>query len=305
MYYGTHGAPPISLMRGRSRRIRPRHFRQRAGPRRTHDRGRRAVIRARRGGLVSGADQADRSAHSSGNRNQPGRARHRGRAGQAGRAAGRCTASRCSSKTTSIRPTACRPRRARWRWWLRPAPRDAALVTNAARGRRSDSGQDQPERVGQFPFHAFRQRMERARRADAQPVCARSQPVRFELRARARPCRRTCAPWRWARRRMARWFAPSSMNGIVGIKPTVGLISRRAASSRSRTARIPPDRWRAPCAMRPFCWARWPTGRTLTPDYTRVSRCARPARRAHRGGAQVLRDYRGCGPLDGRVRSRR
>ena len=48
---------------------------------------------------------------------------------------------------------------------------------------------------------------------------------------------------------------PSQTNGIVGIKPTLGLVSR-AGSSPSRTARTPPGRWRAPSAMPRSCWPR-------------------------------------------------
>ncbi len=47
--------------------------------------------------------------------------------------------------------------------------------------------------------------------------------------------------------------SPSSINGIVGIKPTVGLASRRPASFPLRTRRTRPDRWRAACAMPRYC----------------------------------------------------
>ena len=45
----------------------------------------------------------------------------------------------------------------------------------AARRRRGDSGQDQLERVGQYPLLALHQRLERARRADSQSLRAGSQ----------------------------------------------------------------------------------------------------------------------------------
>ena len=49
---------------------------------------------------------------------------------------------------------------------------------------------------------------------------------------------------------------PSSANGIVGIKPTLGLISR-AGIIPSLTARTQPGPWRAVCAMRRFCSVPW------------------------------------------------
>jgi hypothetical protein len=54
---------------------------------------------------------------------------------------------------------------------------------------------------------------------------------------------------------------PSSINGIVGIKPTVGLVSGRV-SFRSLIARTPLVRWHVTSAMPPFCWAPWPRDRT-------------------------------------------
>ena len=50
-----------------------------------------------------------------------------------------------------------------------------------ARGRLRDPRQDQPERVGELPRRALDQRLERARRPDAQSVRARSQHERLEL----------------------------------------------------------------------------------------------------------------------------
>ena len=58
----------------------------------------------------------------------------------------------------------------------RRVPRGAA-----ARGRRGDRRQDEPERVGQLQVVAIDVGLELARRADEEPVCARSQPVRVQL----------------------------------------------------------------------------------------------------------------------------
>ncbi len=50
------------------------------------------------------------------------------------------------------------------------ALKDNATGRESAPGRRGDSGQGQPERVGQFPLLALVQRLERDRRPDPQPV---------------------------------------------------------------------------------------------------------------------------------------
>ncbi len=51
-----------------------------------------------------------------------------------------------------------------------------------ARRRRGDPRQDESQRVGELPLDAFVERMERARRTDAQSVRARSNAVGLELR---------------------------------------------------------------------------------------------------------------------------
>ena len=65
---------------------------------------------------------------------------------------------------------------------------------------------------------------------------------------------------------------PASMNGVIGFKPTVGLIPRTARRSPSRTARTPPGRSPTPWPM-PACWRRsWPgpTREILPPPEARV-----------------------------------
>ncbi len=66
----------------------------------------------------------------------------------------------------------------------RRLPRAARCVHRraAARGRRGDHRQGEPERVGEFPEHAQHQRLERARRAMSQSVCARPHHIGLELR---------------------------------------------------------------------------------------------------------------------------
>lgn len=62
---------------------------------------------------------------------------------------------------------------------------------------------------------------------------------------------------------------PSHHNGIVGIKPTVGLVSR-AGIVPIRIARIRPDPWPAPWRTRRSSWASWP-------GWTSGTRRPRPA----------------------------
>ena len=50
--------------------------------------------------------------------------------------------------------------------------KDSFVAQKAARGGRGDPGQNQSQRVGKHSFQPFGQRMERARRPDAQSVCA-------------------------------------------------------------------------------------------------------------------------------------
>ena len=74
------------------------------------------------------------------------------------------------------------------------APRDAFVVATAARRRRGDPRQDQPQRVGELPLHAFVERLERPRRPVPQPVRARPHAVGLEFGHRRRRGREPTAP---------------------------------------------------------------------------------------------------------------
>ena len=102
-------------------------------------------------------------------------------------------------------------------------PAWSARLRDSGRG---DPGQDQPQRVGQLPLHACQQRLERARRADPQSVRARPQPVRIELRLRRGRGRRPGRVAAIGTETDGSIICPAAMNGIVGIKPTLGLVSR-------------------------------------------------------------------------------
>ena len=124
----------------------------------------------------------------------------------------------------------------------------------AARGRRRDPRQDEPERVGELPLDAFDERLERARRPGQEPLRARSQPVRLELRHRRGDRRQPRGRRRRHRnRRLDRLSVRRSTGSSASSRRSAS--SAAAASSRSRTRRTPPARWRAPSPMRRCCSA--------------------------------------------------
>ena len=96
----------------------------------------------------------------------------------------------------------------------------------ASRGGRGDPGQDESQRVGELPLHPLHERLERARRPDAKSV--RAGPQSRPDRAPARPwrSRQASAPSAVGTETDGSIVCPSSICGIVGIKPTVGLVSR-------------------------------------------------------------------------------
>ena len=95
----------------------------------------------------------------------------------------------------------------------------------AARGGRGDPRQDEPERVGEFPIDEIRERLERTRRSGQEPVRARSQPVRVELGTGAAIAANLAAIG-VGTETDGSIVCPSGVNALVGIKPTVGLVSR-------------------------------------------------------------------------------
>ena len=102
------------------------------------------------------------------------------------------------------------------------------------------------------------QRLERAGRAGEEPVRARPQPLRLQLRLRAaRSSANLCARRRRHRdRRLDR--LPARTTAASSGSSRRSAWSAAPASSRSRTARTRPARWPAPCATRRSCSARWP-----------------------------------------------
>ena len=88
------------------------------------------------------------------------------------------------------RPGRCRPPRAAWRWPTMSPIATRRWWRGCAAAGRGDPRQDQFERMGQHPLEQFDLGLERGRRPDPQPLCARPQPVRIVERQRRRGRRR-------------------------------------------------------------------------------------------------------------------
>ena len=69
--------------------------------------------------------------------------------------------------------------------------------TEIARGRRRDSGQDEPERVGEHSLQSFGQRMEWPRRTDSQSICTGPESLRIEFWNRCRNFRESRRSRNW------------------------------------------------------------------------------------------------------------
>ena len=95
-----------------------------------------------------------------------------------------------------------------------------------ARGGRRDSGKNQFERVGEFPLDPFDQRMERARRTDQNPYALDRNPCGSSSGSGGGISANLAAVG-MGTETDGSIVCPSSANGVVGIKPTVGLVSRR------------------------------------------------------------------------------
>ncbi len=108
----------------------------------------------------------------------------------------------------------------------------------AARRRCGDPRQDKSERMGQLPLHSLGQRLERRRRPDPRPSTRPAIPRAPARGPRQAPPPAVCRRRRLRDRRLD--LAPASIDGLVGLKPTVGLVSG-VGWSRSPRARTPPD----------------------------------------------------------------
>ena len=121
----------------------------------------------------------------------------------------------------------------------------------AARGGRGAPRQDEPLRVGELPLDALDVGLERPRRAVPQPLRPRPQSRPARARARAPPPRRISAPPPSAPRRTARSSRRRTTAALVGIKPTLGLVSRAGIIpiSHSQDTRGPDGRTVADAAI--------------------------------------------------------
>ena len=107
----------------------------------------------------------------------------------------------------------------------RHRPRRAAGRA-AARGRRGDPRQDQPLGMGEHPLEQLDLRLERGRRPDAQSATRSTAIPAARRAAAARRWRPGMVPAAIGTETDGSITCPAAINGIVGLKPTVGLVSR-------------------------------------------------------------------------------
>ena len=178
----------------------------------------------------------------------------------------------------------------------------------AARGRRGDPGQDQPQRVGQLPLDPLDQRLEQPRRADAQPLCAGPQPVRLQLRLggggggrsvraspsaprpTARSSARPTSTASWASSRPSGLVSRAGIIPIAHSQDTAGPMARTVADAAMLLGVLAePVIGQRTSATVKTIWSQKPISRSPFTDYRPLPRPGRPARGAHRRGAQLLR----------------
>ena len=112
--------------------------------------------------------------------------------------------------------------------------------SRAARGRRGDPRQDEPDRVRELHDQRHAERLLEPRRPGPEPVRHRRVPVRLVLRQR-RGGRGGLAAITIGTETSGSIVSPAAAQGDVGLRPTVGLVPR-TASSRSARRRTPPAR---------------------------------------------------------------
>ena len=80
--------------------------------------------------------------------------------------------------------------------------------------------------MGEYPLDPFDLGLERDRRPDAQSLCARPQLHAARRAAGARQWRRALSAFAVGTETDGSVACPAAMNGMVGLKPTLGLVSR-------------------------------------------------------------------------------
>ena len=104
--------------------------------------------------------------------------------------------------------------------------RDAPLVARLRAAGAVILGKTNLERMGQHPLEPFDLGLERGRRPDPQPLCARPQSLRHRRAAAAPRSRPGWCGMAIGTETDGSVTCPAAINGIVGLKPTVGLVSR-------------------------------------------------------------------------------
>ena len=133
-------------------------------------------------------------------------------------------------------------------------PKDSVVAQQFASGGRSHFGQDESERMGEYPFEPFDQRMERQGRATKNPYALDRNPCGSSSGTGAGISANLAAVG-IGTETDGSIVCPSSANGLAGIKPTVGLVSRTGIIpiSHSQDTAGPMAEL---CATPRFCWER-------------------------------------------------
>ena len=106
------------------------------------------------------------------------------------------------------------------------AARDAVHRRADARRRSGDSWQNQHERVGELPVDPLDERLERPRRPGEESRTRSTATHAGRARERAQPLPRISRRSVSGRKPTDRLSCPSGATALVGIKPTLGLVSR-------------------------------------------------------------------------------
>ena len=104
--------------------------------------------------------------------------------------------------------------------------RDAPLVARLRAAGRGDRRQDQPSRMGEHPLEQFDLGLERGRRPGPQSLCARTAIPAAPRSGSGAAVAAGMVPAAIGTETDGSITCPAAINGIVGFKPTVGLVSR-------------------------------------------------------------------------------
>ena len=192
---------------------------------------------------------------------------------------------------------------ARWRWPSRVAPRDAFVVARLRAAGAVILGKTNLSEWANFrSTHSISGWSGRGGQTP-QSLRARPQPLRLQLRARPPPSRPISAAVAVGTETDGSIVCPSTCGARRASSRRSGS-SAAPASSRSRTPRTPPARWRAPSPTRRRCSPCWP-GPTRATRSTVGTRRRRTTRRSSTRRPQGCAHRRRAGTSSATTRDRR